>query len=110
MKSVPLENPDVRFGAPANWNHETDGICHTLDVWRRDGAWVSGWRPSESELAKLNAGEPLFLHIFLDVHPVIAWGVGYAQLASPPATCKCQHPGSLGGDCDGSCSHPEAGK
>ena len=106
MKSIPLEKPDVRFGAPANWNHETDGICHTLDVWRRDGAWVSGWTPSPAELAKLNAGEPLFLHIFLDVHPVIAWGVGYEK----PASCRCRHPGSLGGDCDGSCQHPEPGK
>lgn len=108
MKSVPLEKPDVRFGAPANWNHETDGICHTLDVWRRDGAWVSGWTPSPAELAKLNAGEPLFLHIFLDVHPVIAWGVGYEKPA--PASCNCRHHGSLGGDCDGSCQPPEPGK
>ena len=51
MKSIPLENPDVRFGAPPNWNHETDGVCHTLDVWRRDGAWISGWVPSAAELA-----------------------------------------------------------
>lgn len=79
MKSIPLQSPDFRFGAPANWNHETDGICHTLDVWRRDGAWVSGWTPSPAELAKLNAGEPLFLHIFSDVHPVIGWGVGYEK-------------------------------
>lgn len=79
MKSIPLENPAIRFGAPAGWNHETDGICHTLDVWRQDGAFVSGWRPTEAELAKLNAGEPLFLHIFNDVHPVVAMSVGYAK-------------------------------
>ena len=79
MKSVPLEKPDVRFGAPKGWNHETDGICYTLDVWHRDGAWISGWQPSAADLAKLNAGEPLFLHIYSDVHPVIGFGVGYEQ-------------------------------
>lgn len=79
MKSIPLENPDVRFGAPKDWNHETDGICHTLDVWRRDGAWISGWQLTPEEIAKLIAGEPLFLHIFNDVHPVIAFSVGYAN-------------------------------
>jgi hypothetical protein len=79
MKSIPLENPDVRFGAPAGWNHETDGICHTLDVWRRDGAWISGWQPTAADLAKLNAGEPLFLHIYSDVHPVIGFSVGYEK-------------------------------
>lgn len=79
MQSIPLENPDARLGAPANWNHETDGICHTLDVWRRDGTWVSAWQLSPAELAKLNAGEPLFLHIYSDVHPVIAFGVGFER-------------------------------
>ncbi len=79
MKPIPLESPDVRFGAPSNWNHETDGICHTLDVWRRDGAWISGWVPSAAELAKLNAGEPLFLHIYTPEHPVIAFSVGYEK-------------------------------
>lgn len=79
MNSVPLENPDRRLGAPRDWNHETDGICHTLDIWDRDGFMVSGWRPTPTELAKLNAGEPLFLHIQGRVHPVVAFSVGYEK-------------------------------
>lgn len=79
MKSIPLPNPHARLGAPDNWNHETDGICHTLDIWLQDGAMVSGWVPTEAELAKLNAGEPLFLHITSDRHPVVALTVGYGE-------------------------------
>lgn len=74
-----ITNPDARLGAPANWNHETDGICHTLDIWIQDGAFVSGWLPSPADLAKLNAGEPLFLHITAARHPVVGFSVGYEK-------------------------------
>ena len=79
MKSIPLPNPHYRLGAPSNWNHETDGICHTLDIMLQDGAMVSGWIPTESELVKLNAGEPLFLHISAASHPVVAMTVGWGE-------------------------------
>lgn len=77
MKAIPLPNATRRLGAPRNWNHETDGICHTLDIVDQDGVMISGWRPSPAELAKLNAGAPLFLQITGSVHPVIAMSVGY---------------------------------
>ena len=88
MKSIPLDNPHARLGAPPNWNHETDGICHTLDIWLLDGAMVSGWLPSASDLVKLNAGEPLFLHISAAQHPVVGFSVGYARPTAPAPT-KC---------------------
>lgn len=77
MNSIPLENPDRRLGAPRQWDHETDGICHTLEIWDREGFMISGWRPTPKELEKLNAGEPLFLHIQGRSHPVVAFSVGY---------------------------------
>jgi len=44
---------------------------------------ISGWRPSAAELARLNAGEPLFLRInYIDTvgtHPVIGFSVGYEK-------------------------------
>ena len=79
MNSIPLEKPDRRLGAPPNWNHETDGICHTLEIWDREGFMISGWKPTPAELEKLNAGEPLFLHIQGRVHPVVALSVGYEK-------------------------------
>jgi hypothetical protein len=79
MNSIPLENPSRRLGAPPNWNHETDGICHTLDIWDEAGSMISGWLPSAADLAKLNAGEPLFLHIVGTVHPVVCFSVGFAK-------------------------------
>lgn len=79
MKAIPQENATRRFGAPTNWNHETDGICHTLDIVDVDGFMISAWRPTTAELAKLNAGDPLFLHIQGRTHPVVAMSVGYEK-------------------------------
>lgn len=83
MKSIPLPNATRRLGAPANWNHETDGICHTLDIWDhptpQGQVMISGWLPSPAALAKLNAGEPLFLHITGTVHPVVGFSVGFEK-------------------------------
>lgn len=75
MKSLPLESPSRRIGPPQNWNHETDGICHTLEIWDVDGFMISAWQPSEAELARLNAGKPLLLHIQGGTHPVVGLSV-----------------------------------
>jgi hypothetical protein len=42
MNSVPLSDATRRLGAPPNWNHERDGICHTLeivDLFARGATW-----------------------------------------------------------------------
>jgi hypothetical protein len=77
MKAIPQPNATRRLGAPILWNHETDGICHTLDIIDQDGEMISAWSPTDAELAKLNAGAPLFLRIMGTVHPVVAMSVGY---------------------------------
>lgn len=71
MKPVPLLNPDRRIGAPAGWDHEKDGLCHTIEVWDREGFMISAWRPTEKELEALNAGKCFYLAISGRVHPVI---------------------------------------
>ncbi len=85
MKAIPLDHPDRRLGAPQNWNHETEGICYSLEIWDRDGFMISGWRPTANELAKLNAGEPLWLHIQGQAHPVVAMTVGYEANPTRPS-------------------------
>jgi hypothetical protein len=79
MKAIPQANATRRLGAPGNWNHETSGICHTLDIVDRDGWQISAWRPTPAELAKLLAGDPLFLHIQGRTHPVVSMSVGYGD-------------------------------
>jgi hypothetical protein len=76
MRSLPLSDATRRLGAPAGWDHERDGICHTLDICDRDGFMISAWQLSASELKRLNAGAPLFLHIQGSVHPVVGFTVG----------------------------------
>lgn len=72
MKSQVLENPTRRMGAPSNWDHAEGGICHTLEIWDRDGWMISAWRPSEKELERLNRGEPMLLWIQGSQHPVVS--------------------------------------
>lgn len=84
MRAIKLDKPDRSLGAPPNWNAERDGVCNTLDIWDRDGAMISGWRPTPEELAKLNAGDPLFLHILGASHPVVSMSVGYETRAENP--------------------------
>lgn len=82
MNSIPLTDATRRLGAPAGWDHERDGLCHTLEICDRDGWMISAWRPSEAELQRLIAGEPLFLHIQGRSHPVVGMTVGNAKQES----------------------------
>ncbi len=63
MNSLPLTEPSRRLGAPQNWDHSTDGLCHTLEIWDRDGWMISAWQPTPAEIERINAGQPIFLFI-----------------------------------------------
>ena len=83
MDALPLADATRRLGAPQQWNHESDGICHTLEIRDADGWMVSAWRPTDAELTRLNDGAPVYLWIAGTVHPVVALFV--AEQAPPPA-------------------------
>jgi hypothetical protein len=71
--ALPLTNATRRLGAPAEWDHSTDGLCHTLEICdTADGFMVSAWQPSALELERLNAGKPVLLYIQGVAHPVVA--------------------------------------
>jgi len=72
MKALPIEGCTRRLGAPPNWNHETDGICHTLEILDSDGFMYSAWQPSPAELKRLNEGQPVVLAIEGNRHPVVS--------------------------------------
>lgn len=76
MKSIPLADATRRLGAPNNWNHETDGICHTLEICDRDGFMISAWQPTDAERKRLIDGAPIFLHIQGTRHPVVGLTIG----------------------------------
>lgn len=80
MISLQITDATRRMGAPADWNHETDGICHTLEILDRDGVMISVWGLNEKERGKVAAGAPIILHIRGACHPVVALAVG-----DPPA-------------------------
>lgn len=42
--------------APKGWDHEAEGECIGLPVRIEDGVSYSVWKPSDEDLARLNAG------------------------------------------------------
>lgn len=61
MKQVEVRGENADFGPPRGWDQDKDGTCGRLSVRRepyRNGnvELTSAWRPSPSELARLNAG------------------------------------------------------
>lgn len=79
MNSIRLLDATRRLGAPPDWNHETDGICHTLEICDRDGFMISGWMPTDAERARIADGAAIFLHIQGRAHPVVSMTVGNAE-------------------------------
>ena len=76
MNSLPLADATRRLGAPITWDHERDGVCHTLEICDRDGYMISAWQPTPAELKRLAEGKPIFLHIQGSAHPVVSLTVG----------------------------------
>lgn len=80
MKSLPINGHSRRLGAPSNWNHETDGICHTLEILDTpDGFMVSAWEMTDAERKRIADGAPLYLHIQGVQHPVVSMVVGKVE-------------------------------
>ena len=67
------------FGAPRDWDPESQGVCAglpVLDVTVEGVSYmVSRWEPSPDDLKKLNAGGAVELWISGTVHPVVGLGV-----------------------------------
>lgn len=76
MKATTTRGATHNYGAPKNWNPETDGECHILQVRvdrvgeRRLINCVSTWKPSPEDLAHLNRGGVIELSILSDQPPV----------------------------------------
>ena len=69
MEPLKIKNSNRVLGQPEAWNEERDGKCETLAVRAIDlteGLPVieSAWRPTEDEMALLNAGGSVILRIF----------------------------------------------
>jgi hypothetical protein len=64
MEPQKFKGMDGYLGAPLNWDESKMGPCLALPVARIDGAVVSAWKPTEVDLAKLRAGEWVFLFVY----------------------------------------------
>lgn len=76
MNALPIVDCTRRLGAPKQWDHSKDGLCHTLEIVDRDGWMISAWQPTEAELKRIAEGKPVFLFIQGRVHPVVSLAVG----------------------------------
>lgn len=77
MRPCKLRHATHRFGAPKDWDEEKHGPCQELDVMHlpATNVWVSAWVPSQEELALLNAGHAIWLHV-VGGQPAVALTVG----------------------------------
>lgn len=70
------------LGAPKDWDKGRDGVCGGLPI--RDEVngslpcMVSAWQPTPEELARLNEGASIYLHVVGVVHPPVMLSVGQA--------------------------------
>ncbi len=80
MRTIPIKGCTRRIGAPEGWDHEKDGICHTVEVVDQeiDGSnWMTtAWIPKPDELKRLNDGMPILLMIMGSRHPVVSLQIG----------------------------------
>jgi hypothetical protein len=75
MEPVKFEGHERELGAPPDWDPETQGQCVGLPVQRMAGAWVSVWRPTQEEYARLCAGGDVCLSVFSHGHPAVGLSV-----------------------------------
>lgn len=80
MLSGRIEGATRGLGAPSDWDAAKQGDCHTLsvrDVMTQAGpAMTSAWFPTPDEIARIEAGAPIYLTVFGSGHPPVGMTVG----------------------------------
>lgn len=67
------------LGAPKGHDPRGGVEIVGLPVIRTDWGFVSQWRPTEAELAAMQGGAPVLLHLLGDAHPPVAIEVGAVE-------------------------------
>lgn len=79
MPFVKIKGATANFSKPSTWNEQTDGPCGQLwirkDKHGRYDRFNFAWRPSREELAHLNAGASIEVHIVNEYMPPIGVSV-----------------------------------
>ena len=52
-----------------------DTVADLRVIRTEDGRFISAWMPTPDELVRLNAGEPVYLSVWGNVHPPVYVGV-----------------------------------
>lgn len=81
MRPIGISGANRTFGAPANWDADTHGVCASLEVRVNQGVYQSAWKPSEDDLAVLRAGGHVVLSI-VGSQPVIALETAHSTEAT----------------------------
>ena len=76
MKPGKIDQHTHLFSAPKDWDEDTHGPCNDLYVRVDEEAQTSSsaWEPSAEELALLNNGGKIIVHVFT-MQPAIAVSV-----------------------------------
>jgi len=76
MHPIRLADETRYIGPPEGW---TENECSFLSIYDHEvdghNVMVSAWMPSQEDIIKINAGEPIYLHIYGTRHPVVGFSV-----------------------------------
>lgn len=76
MTPTDMEGRTRVLGAPEDWDAETHGTCGYLPIVDRDGFMISCWTPSPEDIERIVAGDPIYLVVRGENHPVVSLRVG----------------------------------
>lgn len=75
MPFVKIKGATANFSKPAGWDPKQDGECGDLwvrrDMYGRYPQHNFAWKPSPEELALLNAGAAIEVHLVSDMMPPV---------------------------------------
>ena len=69
MKAVEFEGQNLMLNPPSSMER---GACGALPVMRIDDRIISVWRPEPEDIAAINSGAHVLLHIWGKGHPPVA--------------------------------------
>lgn len=68
MEAIKFKEQNLVLGKPESM---TDEECGKLAVFYNGEQYVSCWKPTQDDLARLNLGEPVWLGIYSQGHPPV---------------------------------------
>lgn len=75
MNPVPIRNSNFTYTAPKGMEGECADLHMRVDNHSGERVITSAWSPTPDEVARIASGQPVWLHVYGNGHPVVALSV-----------------------------------